>query len=260
MPTHTHTQPHDQHLFSRIHPFNLNPNEIFKPFPLPPRPAPPTPHRCRRLPVRAMWKWRHLHRQDWFIPLPLPAQLRRRHMRERWEWEDCTQTRGWWTQRCYESCKLFWKVCGADKPSVCATTVGSLCKISSHLTLGANSLLKTAAGNNPDQDMASVTAVCHDTISQRQISAAITMYLWGAAGLEGDRYPLKLLQARRYTHCFSSVGFLLHGFQSTSCARAFVLCPHGGWMKNPLLLDVSGMFLWWEIIALTVLCSAMYAI
>lgn len=49
---------------------------------------PSTPLSCRRrrLPVRAVRKRRHLHRQGWFIPLPLPAQLWRRHMRERWEW------------------------------------------------------------------------------------------------------------------------------------------------------------------------------
>lgn len=52
---------------------------------------------------------------------------------------------------------------------------GELVNISSYLILAENGLLKTVAGgNNPDQCAASVTAICHDTISQRHISLQLS--------------------------------------------------------------------------------------
>lgn len=201
---------YEQHLFSRIHPFNLNPNEIFSRFF-----SPFLPHRRRWLPVRAMWKWRHLHRQDWFIPLPLPAQLWRRHMRERWEWEYCTHAHGWRADQdmrganCYESFVQMKCVCVAlTDPAHCCVRNhrGELVKIQSSDTSSKQFVANCAGGNNPDQDAASVTAICHDTISQRRISLqpsdSVSVCV---TGLKGDRYWLKLLQARQYTHCFSSI-------------------------------------------------------
>lgn len=135
--------------------------------------------------MEALASTRSIHSSAFACPVTEETHARKVRVRRRHTNTWMMNTAVLWELQIIQKSAWCWQI-----QHVCSHS-GELVKISSHLTLAANSLLKTAAGNNPDQDAASLRAVCHEDESL-QLSHDVSV---GVVGLEGDRYLLKLLRA-----------------------------------------------------------------
>lgn len=187
---HSFSSLYEQHLFSRIHPFNLNPNEIFNPpalaaFFFSSSQTSMTASQSH-VKMEALASTRLIHSSAFACPVMEETHARKVRVR-------ILHTYTWMTSRPrYVRGKLLWIFAHC---CVCNHR-GELVKIQSSDTSSKHFVANCAGGNNPDQDAASVTAICHDTISQRRISLqpsdSVSVCV---TRLKGDRYWLKLLQA-----------------------------------------------------------------
>ena len=215
-----------------------------------------------------MWKWRHLHRQDWFLPLPLPAELWRRHMRERWEWEYSTQThtdrwrslRAVWGLNHHASTFFFffffiWDVIRPRSANesrsllllLCAATVYELVKIPSHLMQKKIKMFvaNCAGGNNPDQCAASVTAARRGTRYHRgpSLSSAISRCICACHGCcwVTDTAPKLLQHISQHLH---RVFFFQSASHTHTWTHPYVwLCVCvGAMVMLPVWLEIIAVF------------------